>query len=50
MGLGFSDGFKPEDDPEFWEHVCQVHGGLIGFEKGVECDWCGEREVEDDDS
>lgn len=45
MGLGFSDGFKPEDG--FWEHVCPVHGGKIGFEKGVECDWCGA--VEEDD-
>jgi len=46
MGLGFSDGFKPEKD-EFWEHVCPVHGGLMGFEKGTECDWCGAREEDD---
>jgi hypothetical protein len=39
MGLGFDDGFAPKEG--FWEHVCPVHGGKIGFEKGVECDWCG---------
>lgn len=48
MGLGFSDGFKPEDGLDgFWEHVCPVHGGKIGFEKGVECDWCGAVEDEE---
>lgn len=41
MGLGFSDGFKPE---EFWEHYCPVEKDVVGFEKGVECDWCGAKE------
>lgn len=43
MGLGFSDGFKPTDE-EFWEHYCKVQKDVMGFEKGVECDWCGEKE------
>ena len=38
MGLGFSDGFKPQS---FWYHYCKAQKDTIFFEKGTECDWCG---------
>ena len=25
----------------FWEHYCMVEKDIMGFEKGVKCDWCG---------
>ena len=41
MGLGFNDGFKPD---QFWEHWCRVEKDIMSFEKGVPCDWCGATE------
>lgn len=29
----------------FWQHYCKVEKDIMTFEKGVECDWCGENEV-----
>ena len=28
----------------FWEHYCVVEIGSMGFETGVNCDWCGMEE------
>ena len=38
MGLGFSDGFKPQS---FWYHYCKPQKDTLFFEKGTPCDWCG---------
>ena len=38
MGLGFSDGFKPQS---FWYHYCIAQKDTMFFERGTECDWCG---------
>ena len=32
------------DKSGFWEHYCMVEKDIIGFEKGVKCDWCGMEE------
>lgn len=45
MGLGFQDGFKPEEG--WWLHYCPIQDDVMGFEKGVECDWCGMKEDEE---
>tara|TARA_A100000164_G_C21943297_1_gene791982 strand:- start:161 stop:691 length:531 start_codon:yes stop_codon:yes gene_type:complete len=29
---------------KFWEHYCDRQHDVVGFPKGVECDWCGKRE------
>ena len=29
----------------FWEHYCNKQHDVLGFPKGVECDWCGETEA-----
>tara|TARA_Y200000002_G_scaffold380535_1_gene392237 strand:+ start:1264 stop:1581 length:318 start_codon:yes stop_codon:yes gene_type:complete len=29
----------------FWEHYCKKEQDVLGFPKGVECDWCGETEA-----
>ena len=47
MGLGFSDGFKKPEEEEFWEHLCPVEGHIVGFLKGSECVWCGQKETLD---
>ena len=28
----------------FWEHYCKRQQDVVGFPKGIECDWCGETE------
>ena len=28
----------------FWEHYCCVQRDIMGFEKGVPCDWCDEED------
>ena len=28
----------------WWEHYCFVEKDVMGFEKGVKCDWCGAEE------
>ena len=28
----------------FWEHYCDRQHDVVGFPKGIECDWCGKRE------
>tara|TARA_B100001057_G_scaffold116794_1_gene115317 strand:- start:1601 stop:1903 length:303 start_codon:yes stop_codon:yes gene_type:complete len=28
----------------FWQHYCEYQQDIMGFPKGVECDWCGETE------
>ena len=30
--------------PDMWEHYCEYQRDVMGFPKGVECDWCGETE------
>ena len=32
------------DKSGFWEHYCFVERDIMGFEKGVPCDWCGMKE------
>ena len=32
------------DKSGFWEHYCMVERDIMGFEKGVPCDWCGMKE------
>ena len=29
----------------FWEHYCEYKQDVMGFPKGTECDWCGEKEA-----
>jgi len=28
----------------WWEHYCVVEKDIMGFQKGVKCDWCGMEE------
>ena len=28
----------------WWEHYCIVERDIMGFQKGVKCDWCGMEE------
>lgn len=29
---------------KFWQHYCKIEKDVMSFEKGTECDWCGETE------
>ncbi len=31
---------------EWWSHYCKKQDDIMSFQKGVECDWCGEVEDE----
>lgn len=31
-------------DKEWWEHYCCVQRDIMGFPKGVPCDWCDEED------
>ena len=35
---------KIMDKTEFWEHYCCVQRDIMGFPKGVPCDWCDEED------
>ena len=30
----------------FWEHYCDRQHDIVGFPKGIDCDWCGKSEEE----
>jgi hypothetical protein len=34
------------ENEEWWEHYCPKQDDVMGFQKGVECDWCGATEDE----
>ena len=34
------------NDPEMWEHYCEVEHSLMGVSKNEPCNWCGLTEEE----
>jgi len=35
-----------EGGKEWWSHYCKKQDDIMTFQKGFECDWCGEVENE----
>jgi len=35
-----------ESGKEWWSHYCKKQDDIMTFQKGFECDWCGEVENE----
>jgi len=36
------------EEVEFWTHYCRREQADISTEKGHECNWCGEREEDEE--
>ena len=37
-----------DNDIEWWEHYCPKQDDVMSFPKGIECDWCGAREDDEE--